>query len=367
MSTRRRHNIQAADGIIAATVVGASKIMIVIVTNRLKVGVAEGDIASLAEGLAISDALAVVVEDRGEVAQVGLVGDGVGVGASLVGGREEVAAEFYAQLVLRGVPVRCVLILQGERWRGGHDILEVITAVKNLVAKGNEVAIGALDVDALEARTIPKALVTDAGNTGGQGNLGEGIAMVESIGADGGDARADGGGGQLLTANEGVLADGGDAVANGDAGEVVAPGSVGVPDAGVVVAVVVHRPAAADGQHGVIAAAVFGEAPCGVGAAPAADGAVGHIKACERSTTGECDRVRRTRRSIGAAHHVAAVLEHHAGNGDGAWSGKGERRAGVECGMHAVAYIEHVLVRPDGHASELMAFVFFPIDLTLQG
>ena len=338
--------------------------MIVIVTNRLKVCVAEGDIASLAEGLAISDALAVVVEDRGEVAQVGLAGDGVGVGASLVGHAEEVAAEFYAQLVLRSAPVRCILILNGERRRGGHDILEVITAVKNLVAKGNEVAIGALDVDALEVRTVSEALVTDAGNTGRQGNLGEGIAMVESIGAEGGDARADGDGGQLLTADEGVLADGGDAVADGDAGEVVAPGGIGVPDAGVVVAVVVHSPAAADGQHGVIGAA---EAPCGVGAAPAADGAVGHIKACERSTTGEGDRVRRTRRSIGAAHHVAAVLEHHAGNGDGAWSGKGERRAGVECGMHAVAYIEHVLVRPDGHASELMAFVFFPIDLTLQG
>lgn len=45
--------------------------------------------------------------------------DGVGVDASLIGDREEVAAQGHAELVSIGSPVRGILILQVERQRGG--------------------------------------------------------------------------------------------------------------------------------------------------------------------------------------------------------------------------------------------------------
>ena len=83
-------NIKTADGIIAA-VVGAAEVMIAIVaTNRCEVGARKIDVVGLAEGLAA--AVVSCVDGYSQVAQVGLVGDGVGIGASLVGGREELGA-----------------------------------------------------------------------------------------------------------------------------------------------------------------------------------------------------------------------------------------------------------------------------------
>ena len=91
--------------------------------NRHKACVAEGDVCGLAEGVA-AGSIACIDGSR-EVAQVSIIGDSVGCGASLVGSREEVVAEGYAQLSSRGAPVRGGHILHGEggrrnsRWRAG--------------------------------------------------------------------------------------------------------------------------------------------------------------------------------------------------------------------------------------------------------
>ena len=151
--------------------------------------------------------------------------------------------------------------------------------------------------------------------------------MVEGVGADGSDTAADGERGQLLTADEGILADRGDAVLDGDAGQVVAPRSIGAPEVvnGFVAVFVRHRPAAADGQFGVLTV-LLAERPVGIVAALATDGAECYLKAIESSICGEGDRIFRTGLRIGAAHHAAAVLEHHIGNGDAVRGFKSERR-----------------------------------------
>ena len=283
--------MKATDGITAA-VVGAVEVIIVILANRTEIGVAEGDVGGLAEGLAAGDAIDVVIDGSSEMAQVCLVGDGVGCGASLVGSREEVVAESYAQLSSRGTPVRGILILQGERRCGGNDMLEG-GAVQAATAEGDE-GIILLDVKARQPHAVLEGTGIECAHAGGQGDVGEGVAVVKGVGADGGDAAADGERGQLLAADEGIVADRGDAVADGDAGQIIPPGGIGAPD--VVnggVAIVVHRSAAADGQDGVAVAVVRCQFPCGIVAARAAGGVKGHFKARERGTTGEGDRVRR--------------------------------------------------------------------------
>ena len=157
----------------------------------------------------------------------------------------------------------------------------------------------------------------------------EGIAMVEGVGADGLYACADGERGQLLAADEGIVADAGDIVADGDALQVLPfPWGIGAPE--VVnggVAVVVHVSAAADGQRGVLAI-LLGEAPCGIGAALAADVAVGHLETIEISICGEGDRVCRARLRVAGNGQVRiALLELHVGNGDVVGSSKSKRSA----------------------------------------
>ena len=285
--------MKVADGITTA-VVGSAEVSTGTRTDRREDVAAKGDVSGLAEGLAVSDAFAATIEGRSEVAQVVLVGDGVGVGASLVGGCEEVAAEFHAQLRGEATPVTRG-VGQGGGGVGEDDVLEGIVVLENVTAKGDSTVV--LDVDALEARAVFEALVTDAGYAGGQGDLGKFVAVVEGIDADGGDARADGERGQFLTADEGVLADGGDAVLDGDALQVPpVPGGVGAPEFvnGFVAVFVRHSPAAADGQRGVLAV-LLAEGPRGVGAARAADIAVGQHKPVENIATGEGDRVCRAR------------------------------------------------------------------------
>ena len=152
--------------------------------------------------------------------------------------------------------------------------------------------------------------------------------MVEGVGADGLYACADGERGQLLAADEGIVADAGDIVADGDALQVVAPWGIGAPE--VVhggVAVVVDGTASADGQRGVFPI-LLGEAPCGIGAALAADVAVGHLETIEISIRGEGDRVCRARLRVAGNGQVRiALLELHVGNGDVVGSSKSKRSA----------------------------------------
>ena len=301
--------------------------MIVIVTNRIKLGAAKGDIASLAEGLTVSDPLAAIINGRSEVAQVALVSDGIGGGASLVGSREELGAQCNAQLRGEAAPVTRS-VCQGGGGVGEDDVLQFSAVLKDVTAEADGTVV--LDIDTLEFPAVLEGSVIDCGDAGGQGDLGELVAVVEGIGADGSDTAADGERGQTLTAYEGLGADAGHVIVDGNAGEVVTPGGVGVPNAGAVVAVGIHRPATADGQLGVLTV-LFAERPVGIVAALAADGAVGHLKAIKRRTTGECDRVRRTGLRIGAFHHAASVLERHIGNGDAVRGFKSKLR--FVCGM----------------------------------
>ena len=287
------YRIHAQDEMIAA-VVGACEIVTVIFADRRMVGrivsvaSAEIDIAGLAEGLAVGDARAATIDDRSEIAQFGLVGDGVGGGASLGGHGEEIAAELGAALGGKAAPVaRGVRLLGGGA--GEDDVLQGFVVLEDLSSEADGTVV--LDVDALQVHTVVESALVQAGHAGGQRDGGQGVAVVEGFLADGGDTRANGERRQLLTAGEGVGADGGDAVLDGDAGEVVTPGGVGVPGAGFVVAVVLHRPAAADGQLGVVVVAVLGKAPGQTVVGGAAGIAVGHLKAIERGVAGEGDGI----------------------------------------------------------------------------
>ena len=117
-------DFEAADGV-AAAVVGTTEVSVVrmLGADGREGLVAERDVGSLVEGHAaagnIGRGVIVAVDEGSQVAQVVLAGDGVGVDASLIGDREEVAAQGHAELVSRGSPVRGILILQGERQRGG--------------------------------------------------------------------------------------------------------------------------------------------------------------------------------------------------------------------------------------------------------
>ena len=141
-------DMKITDGITAAAVVGARKIMIVIVTKRIEVGAAKGDIASLAEGLTVSDPLAAIINGRSEVAQVALVSDGVGGGASLVGNREELGAQCNAQLRGEAAPVTRGVV-QGGSGVGEDDVLQFAAVLEDVTAEADGTVV--LDVDALEA------------------------------------------------------------------------------------------------------------------------------------------------------------------------------------------------------------------------
>ena len=142
---------EAADGV-ALSVVGALE----------GFGAAgHGDVGSLAEGLAAAD-VAGGVDGCGEVAQVGLGGDGVGGGASLVGGGEEVVAEGYAQL--RGVGRAAVI--DGIGGRGHYDDGCRAERGEGIAADGE---VGAADVDALDA----------GGEVSGPGRRGDGSRAAE--------------------------------------------------------------------------------------------------------------------------------------------------------------------------------------------
>ena len=153
---------------------------------------------SLAEGQAGGIVIIISIYIGRQVAQVGLIGDGVCRSASLVGGGEQIVAEGHAQLRGVGAPVHGGLIPDGEGGRGGDDGGEGVAAGEGAAAEGDE-AIGLLDV-----------------------NAGQGGAAVESVVADAGDAAAD-----------------------GHARQVIVP-------RGVAAVVVAHGTAAADGQGGVL-------------------------------------------------------------------------------------------------------------------
>ena len=146
-----RHNIisykiemKAADGI-TTTVVGATEVFREIKTDRHKVIAArKTDIASLAEGLAVSDALAAIINGKSEVMQVVIAGDGVGGGASLVGGEEEVVAELYAQLASEV----STSVAYGIGWAGHYDISAAIECAERIAADDD---IGAADINARDA------------------------------------------------------------------------------------------------------------------------------------------------------------------------------------------------------------------------
>ena len=145
-----RHNIifykidlKVADGITTA-VVGTAKAFRRINTDRHKANVAKSDIAGLAEGLTVSDALAAIINGRSEVLQVALVSDGVGGGATLNGHTEEVAAELSTQLVSE-VGTGVVSAIGGC---GHYDISAAAECAEGIAADDD---IGAADINARDA------------------------------------------------------------------------------------------------------------------------------------------------------------------------------------------------------------------------
>ena len=262
---------EAADGVAAAVVGAGEAIAAGQFAYGLEVAAAgEVDVGGLSEGLAA--AAVTCVDGCSQVAQVISSGDGIGGGASFGGHAEVLVAELGAALRGEAAPVaRGVRLLSRDAWE--DDVQQGVVVLEDITGEANGAVM--LDVDALEAHTVLEGVGSDAGDAGGQGDAGHGVAVVEGILADSGNTVADGDGGEALTTDEGEVADAGHAVTDGDAGQVIAPRGIGVPNVGVVVAVVFHSSAAADGQHGVVAAVVLREAPCEAVAAGAADGLQG--------------------------------------------------------------------------------------------
>ena len=282
-------DVEATDGIVAA-IVGAAK-RIVVIADGGKVS-SQRDVGRLAESLAAGDAIG-RIDAACQVAQVGIVGDGVSCSASLISSLEQIVSEGHAKLFGEGAPVCGGLILQGKGGSRDNDRLEG-SAVEG-VGVGHE-AVALLNVNAVEVDAVLEGTLLDAGYAGGQRDLGDSVAVVDGCVADVCDAPADGDTAELLAAAEGIVANGSDVVADGHAFQVLpVPWSIGTPESvNGGSAVVLHITRTSDGQSGVLSV-LLAELPCGTAAARAADIAVGHLETIENRIRGEGDGERRSR------------------------------------------------------------------------